>query len=216
MQIDAWLVSLGLRQYAQVFADNAIDQEALRTLTDADLQQLGIAPLGHRKKLLGAIASLPDSDVRSAVLKELMERLPLVLAGPLDDYLHKPDQNQRLWHMCDFVELSLRLTTFASVGVYGRSLPEDLRRDLSANYLERPTLGNWVGLAMAGVRHLPTGNLEFLPALLAAFTELLGQKAPHQRRACSPCATALGTGAASRRRWRVRCCRPGAIASSNS
>jgi class 3 adenylate cyclase len=55
-----WLDKLGLSDYAGVFAENAIDEEVLPDLTDADLKELGI-PLGHRKKLLKAILGL-DAD----------------------------------------------------------------------------------------------------------------------------------------------------------
>ena len=57
--ISEWLHSLGLDQYAEVFAANAIDAEVLPDLTDAELKELNL-PLGHRKKLLKAIADLND------------------------------------------------------------------------------------------------------------------------------------------------------------
>ena len=60
MDIAAWLQRLGLGQYEQTFRDNAIDAEVLPDLTDADLQQLGVL-LGHRKRLLKAIAELGPS-----------------------------------------------------------------------------------------------------------------------------------------------------------
>ncbi len=52
-----WLKKLGLWDYAGVFAEHAIDEEVLPDLTDSELKELGI-PLGHRKKLLKAIAAL--------------------------------------------------------------------------------------------------------------------------------------------------------------
>jgi hypothetical protein len=52
-----WLEELGLPQYAQVFVDNDVDLEALRLLTDGDLEKLGVS-LGHRKKLLKARSGL--------------------------------------------------------------------------------------------------------------------------------------------------------------
>jgi class 3 adenylate cyclase len=55
--VDAWLDSLGLRQYAELFASNGIDGDVLPDLRDDELKQLGV-PLGHRKKLLKAIAEL--------------------------------------------------------------------------------------------------------------------------------------------------------------
>ena len=53
-----WLEGLGLGRYAALFAENAIDEEVLPTLTAADLVDLGIASVGHRRKLLNAIAAL--------------------------------------------------------------------------------------------------------------------------------------------------------------
>ena len=50
-----WLQSLGLGQYAEAFEENAVDEEVLADLTDEDLEKIGVK-LGHRKKLLRAIA----------------------------------------------------------------------------------------------------------------------------------------------------------------
>jgi class 3 adenylate cyclase/predicted ATPase len=54
------LETLGLGQYAQVFADNDIDLVVVWELTDDDLKGLGMS-LGHRKKLLRAIAAATPS-----------------------------------------------------------------------------------------------------------------------------------------------------------
>jgi class 3 adenylate cyclase len=54
-----WLNALGLGQYAQRFADNDIDAGILRDLTDEDLEKIGVS-LGHRKKILRAIAELDE------------------------------------------------------------------------------------------------------------------------------------------------------------
>src|SRR5207237_330117 len=56
-QIANWLKSLGLGEYAQRFAENRIDASVLRDLTDEDLEKICIL-LGHRKKMLRAIAEL--------------------------------------------------------------------------------------------------------------------------------------------------------------
>jgi class 3 adenylate cyclase/tetratricopeptide (TPR) repeat protein len=57
--IAEWLNALGLGQYAQRFADNDIDANILRDLTDADLEKIGVS-LGHRKRILRAIAELDE------------------------------------------------------------------------------------------------------------------------------------------------------------
>jgi class 3 adenylate cyclase len=54
-QVAEWLEKLGLGQYAR-FAQNDIDFALLAKLTDADLKELGVTSLGHRKRLLEAIA----------------------------------------------------------------------------------------------------------------------------------------------------------------
>src|ERR1700756_5241439 len=63
-EIADWLNTLGLLQYAQRFADNDIDPSVLRDLTDADLEKIGVS-LGHRKKMLRAIAELNGTRARS-------------------------------------------------------------------------------------------------------------------------------------------------------
>jgi len=58
MDIAAWLKSLGLEQYEHAFRENAIDADVLPRLTVEDLKDLGITAVGHRRKLLDAIATL--------------------------------------------------------------------------------------------------------------------------------------------------------------
>jgi class 3 adenylate cyclase len=53
-----WLGTLGLGQYAQRFAENEITLSILPDLTDADLKELGVSALGHRRLLLREIANL--------------------------------------------------------------------------------------------------------------------------------------------------------------
>jgi class 3 adenylate cyclase len=55
-QVADWLEKLGLGQYARRFAENDIDFALFTKLTDADLKELGVISLGHRKRLLEAIA----------------------------------------------------------------------------------------------------------------------------------------------------------------
>ena len=58
IEITDWLRGLGLEQYAPAFRDNDIDGELLRRLTAEDLRELGVASVGHRRRLLDAIAAL--------------------------------------------------------------------------------------------------------------------------------------------------------------
>ena len=61
--IKEWLEKLGLGQYAQSFAENAIDFSVLPDLTDQDLEKLGVL-LGHRRKMLRAIAELNGGETK--------------------------------------------------------------------------------------------------------------------------------------------------------
>src|SRR5262249_41660788 len=55
--IAEWLASIGLGEYAQRFAESAIDLSVVRDLTEQDLKDLGVL-LEHRRKMLRAIAEL--------------------------------------------------------------------------------------------------------------------------------------------------------------
>ena len=58
MDIADWLRRIGLEQYTQAFAANDIDGEIVPELTADDLIGLGVTSIGHRRKLLAAIAAL--------------------------------------------------------------------------------------------------------------------------------------------------------------
>ena len=52
-----WLAEIGLQGYESVFIQNEVDFDVLASLTETDLQALGLS-LGARKRLLQAIAKL--------------------------------------------------------------------------------------------------------------------------------------------------------------
>ena len=56
-QITDWLNQLGMSEYAQRFVENGIDLSVLPDLTEQDLKEMGVI-LGHRRKILRAIANL--------------------------------------------------------------------------------------------------------------------------------------------------------------
>ncbi len=56
--VASWLLGLGLGQYDAAFRDNGIDATVLPELTAEDLKEIGVAAVGHRRKLLAAIAAL--------------------------------------------------------------------------------------------------------------------------------------------------------------
>ena len=58
LEIADWLRGLALERYAKTFRDNDIDGATLQRLTAEDLRELGVASVGHRRRLLDAIAAL--------------------------------------------------------------------------------------------------------------------------------------------------------------
>ena len=86
MDVGAWLHGLGLGQYETMFRESEIDAEVLPDLTEGDLNQLGV-PLGHRKRLLKAIAALgtaeatakPSSPAPLSSSTDVAERRPITV-----------------------------------------------------------------------------------------------------------------------------------------
>jgi class 3 adenylate cyclase len=87
VDIADWLRRLGLDQYESVFRDNDVDTETLPSLTADDLRELGVTSLGHRKKLLSAIAALSPTlgrdleDDRGPPLPEASASRPWMKTG---------------------------------------------------------------------------------------------------------------------------------------
>ena len=61
-----WLAKIGLGRYEDVFVSNGIDFDVIRSLSDADLRELGLT-LGDRKRLLQAIARLDEQRTADTV-----------------------------------------------------------------------------------------------------------------------------------------------------
>src|SRR4051794_15537394 len=67
VEVGVWLRGLGLAQYEPAFRDSDVDAEVLPELAEADLEKIGVASLGHRKRLLKAITALRADTVPPAV-----------------------------------------------------------------------------------------------------------------------------------------------------
>jgi len=59
VDITGWLRELGLEEYEPAFRENHIEGNLLQSLTAEDLRDLGIASVGHRRRILDAIKALP-------------------------------------------------------------------------------------------------------------------------------------------------------------
>ena len=92
--VGEWLDSHGLGQYAAAFEQNDVELEFLSELTEQDLEKLGVASLGHRKKLLRAIDGLPaveelrvpdlEADVRRPKAEAERRQLTVVFIDLVD------------------------------------------------------------------------------------------------------------------------------------
>ena len=86
MDIVVWLRSLGLGQYEAAFRENEIDETVLSNLTAEDPKDLGVGIVGHRRKLLDAIAALrSDAETKRPLLTRrprLAPQAPLPKTAP--------------------------------------------------------------------------------------------------------------------------------------
>ena len=103
MDVGGWLRNLGLGQYEAAFRDNEIDGEVLPNLTADDLKDLGVVIVGHRRKLLTAIAQLHASTAAPAPAQAERRQLTVMF--------------------CDLV---------GSTALSGRLDPEDMRDVIGA------------------------------------------------------------------------------------
>ena len=58
IDVASWLQQLGLAQYEPALRENEVDGYVLPDLTADDLIAIGVTPVGHRRRLLSAIAAL--------------------------------------------------------------------------------------------------------------------------------------------------------------
>jgi class 3 adenylate cyclase len=100
-----WLQALGLAEHAPRFDAEGISLDLLPTLDDADLKELGVVLLGHRKRLRAAIAELAASPAAAAAATP---------AAPVRD----AERRQLTVMFCDLV---------GSTQLAGRLDPEDLQ-----------------------------------------------------------------------------------------
>ena len=120
--IPRWLDEIGLGQYGQAFLQNDIDFEVLPDLTESDLEKLGLS-LGHRKKLLRAIAAMQTSPVAG-----LPQSTPVEAAGAppsltMPAARPEPERRQLTVMFCDLV---------GSTALSARLDPEEMREILRA------------------------------------------------------------------------------------
>ena len=119
MDVVVWLRSLGLGKYEAAFRENDIDETVLPGLTAEDLKELGVASLGHRRKLLDAIAALRTDASGKAPSADVATTSSAPSASPED----RAERRQVTVMFSDLV---------GSTALSARMDPEDLREVISA------------------------------------------------------------------------------------
>jgi class 3 adenylate cyclase/predicted ATPase len=116
MELGDWLRSLGLGQYEAAFRENEIDDSVLPSLTAEDLKDLGVSIVGHRRKLLDAIAGLrADASLKAPP----SAALPSIGRSTKD----AAERRQLTVILCDLV---------GSTALSARLDPEDMREIIGA------------------------------------------------------------------------------------
>jgi class 3 adenylate cyclase/predicted ATPase len=91
MDVGVWLRSLGLGQYEAAFRDNEVDEAVLPKLTVGDLRELGVAVVGHRRKIISAIEELNAASVACAdAMKPLQTQAPPSVRASFDGAERRP------------------------------------------------------------------------------------------------------------------------------
>ena len=107
MNVAEWLRNLGLEQYEPAFRENDVDAQVLPRLTADDLISIGVTSVGHRRRLLDAIAALGVE-------------MPAALETPVQA---DAERRQLTVMFCDLV---------GSTALSSRLDPEDLRGIIGA------------------------------------------------------------------------------------
>jgi class 3 adenylate cyclase len=116
MDIVRWLHGLGLGMYEAAFRQNDIDEAVLPNLTAEDLKELGVSAVGHRRKLLNAIA----------VLRSGAKAPSVYVPTESGDQINQEIRAERRQVTVMFSDL------VGSTALSGRMDPEDLREVISA------------------------------------------------------------------------------------
>ena len=119
MDVAVWLRSLGLERYEAAFRENEISERVLPSLTQEDLKEIGVGPVGHRRMLLEAIAALRDDTGDNAP----SANLAVVSSAPNVSPEDRAERRQVTVMFSDLV---------GSTALSARMDPEDLREVISS------------------------------------------------------------------------------------
>jgi class 3 adenylate cyclase len=118
VDVGAWLRELGLEQYEAAFRENAVDAEVLPRLTADDLKEMSIVPIGHRRRLLDAIAALRLPATPAEAPAQVSPSPPVDQSGPPSASESTAERRPLSVMFCDLI---------GSTALSARLDPEDLR-----------------------------------------------------------------------------------------
>jgi class 3 adenylate cyclase len=114
--IGDWLRGFGLGQYEATFRQNEVNESVLPKLTQEDLREIGVGPVGHRRLILDAIATLRAGTDAKAAPPEA----PATVLQPAQDTAERRQVTVMFSDLVGSTALSARMD------------PEDLREIISA------------------------------------------------------------------------------------
>src|SRR6266481_4060946 len=184
MDVGSWLRGLGLERYEAAFRENEIDETVLPSLTADDLKDLGIGIVGHRRKLLDAIAAL-RADANTKV--PLSDTLPTIGRSPKD----AAERRHLTVMICDLV---------GSTALAARLDPEDMRAVIDAYHAAcaRITrtydgfLGDFRGDGILAYFGYPRAHEDDAERTVRAGLEIIAAVAELETHAAEPLAVRIG------------------------
>lgn len=138
IDVSGWLRGLGLEQYGPAFRSKNIDADVLHRLTGEDLRELGVESIGHRRRLLDAVAALRE--------REQIGEVSLIPLPASHATAQGVERRQLTVMFCDLVGVAVLST---------RVDPEDLREVIGAYHCcVADTVGRFAGFV---TKHIGDG-----------------------------------------------------------
>ncbi len=182
MDVGDWLRALGLERYEATFRENGVSVDLLPSLTLEDLKDLGITAVGHRRRLLGAIAALGS------------EAVPVPTSPPAerDRSSESTAERRQLTVMfCDLV---------GSTALSARLDPEDMRAVIAAYHAAcagiMPTydgfIAEFMGDGIVAYFGYPRAHEDDAERAVRAGLDIIAAVARLETRAAAPLAVRIG------------------------
>jgi tetratricopeptide (TPR) repeat protein len=167
-----WLETNNLEKYTEILIANDITNlELLSELTEVDIKELGFS-LGDRKRFLIGIKNITDKTIISTTDHELLQKLPYVIAYPLQQTLLEQNAPQRLNYLRDTFLNYLKYLGLLTASEFFNSPFKDRKMvDLFLQKLAQPSFGSWNDFTRTCLSFLKTQNHTFFCPDLVKYYE---------------------------------------------